>query len=389
MPSFKNLGALRLLIVALLVSSLPASLGASTNTSSEEGKVKEFLGSIFDKNDSDDQDVEISKEIDSTFQATQDLRVDLINKYGQITVDTWDQSNIEVRVLIRVRDKDEKKASKILDQIDIEMQQYGSFLDLRTHTDEGTSQVTRFFRDITPFDKTKVDIDYVIKAPSYIEFKIENKFGNVYLNNLAAPVTLNLSYGDLRCNPLPGGSDLDLSFCQADIRTAPQADIEIHNGGLDLKDAGSIDLVSSSSEIDINDVVELRVDARRDQFQLEEVGLITGKGQFSEIEIESLSKSLDLDLAYGDLEIEGVMAGFTGINIEQRNVDVEIHVPGASFDLMAHLEGGSLLWPGETSELEVQSIDVKKEIRTISGSIAGGGSDITLDGKGGVIAFYK
>lgn len=62
---------------------------------------------------------------------------------------------------------------------------------------------------------------------------------------------------------------------------------------------------------------------------------------------------------------------------------------GLDLDLQAYLEGGKLIAPKELGKLDVELLDVKREIRTITGRVGTGVHQLVLKGDGGQVALFR
>jgi hypothetical protein len=77
------------------------------------------------------------------------------------------------------------------------------------------------------------------------------------------------------------------------------------------------------------------------------------------------------------------------VRLTQKNADVEVNVEGLDLDLQAYLEGGKLIAPKELGKLDVELLDVKREIRTITGRVGTGVHQLVLKGDGGQVALFR
>jgi len=80
---------------------------------------------------------EFSKVIEEEFDISAEGRVALENKYGQVTVNTWERNHIELKVSILVNARSEESAQKVFDRIDIHIDNTSSSLNVQTEIGEG------------------------------------------------------------------------------------------------------------------------------------------------------------------------------------------------------------------------------------------------------------
>ena len=61
----------------------------------------------------------VSKKVEKTYAVTGNGSLGISGKYGDIHIDTWDESKVEVKVFIEVTKRTEKLAQEMLDNISI------------------------------------------------------------------------------------------------------------------------------------------------------------------------------------------------------------------------------------------------------------------------------
>ncbi|MEM8893250.1 MAG: hypothetical protein AAGC88_01655, partial [Bacteroidota bacterium] len=102
----------------------------------------------------------------------------------------------------------------------------------------------------------------------------------------------------------------------------------------------------------------LRLDSRNDAIRLEEVGYIAGKANFTDIQIDRLFESTDMDLLYGELDISNVMASFSRIRINGRTADVQLNFdPTSNFSLDIFGREERIILPSAMSGLRSEEDD--------------------------------
>ena len=78
---------------------------------------------------------------------------------------------------------------------------------------------------LIPYD-SRVEINYYINIPEYLNLKIENKYGDVYMENNTGEFSVSLSNGSFKANSLGEGFIRNLTFCDATINTMTSGKID-------------------------------------------------------------------------------------------------------------------------------------------------------------------
>ncbi len=347
------------------------------------------LDSLFAGGENGYFDVELNKSIDTTFQVSKGLRVDLENRYGNVAVTTWERNEVRVQIDVRIREKDAEAAAEGLESVRLYQLMHGNLIRLNTAMGYDEKGLKKFWREISSFGEVKLDVDYQLTLPAYAELRIKNEFGDVYLEGLTAPFTINLDYGNLRVRNVPRSSKIEIEGGKAYLGEAPDLRVLLEDAELDLREVGALELTSRGSEVFIDRAERIRWESKRDRGRIDRVGTIDATGHFSDLVIEELLDVGDLDWTLGKLDIEKLGAYCQELSLSQKNADVELNVEGLDFDLQAYLEGGKLIAPKELGTLNVELLDVKREIRTITTRIGTGRSRIELEGKGGQVALFR
>ncbi len=226
---------------------------------------------------------EVKKEISESYKVSQDFTLEVENKYGSIDIVNWDKKELEVVIEMVVKAPSEEKAQKILDKIDVDINESGN----------GVAFVTQM--DIKNMgNKINVEVNYKISAPSSINAKLTQKYGGIFIEELTGDVSLVIKYGNLMAQSLVNKKDnvneLVLAYSNAEIA-----------------EAGKLEAKLAYSEI-----------------KLESVGSYEGKLAYSKLAAVNLTGKLVLDAAYSSVKVENVVAGFKTINVTAAYGNVKI-----------------------------------------------------------------
>ena len=283
-----------------------------------------------------DDDTRLTKNIRKSFKVTPTGTIDVTNKYGQVIVNTWNKDSVLVNIEITAYGKDDEQVEKLMDRVDFDFDNFGDFLTIETLLDRKSGFFKEMWNNISDYSKSllsknKLNIDYELTIPTTARFNLENKFGDVYVNVLAGQTKLIISHGDLKANIISGSSKIYIGFGKANIKKLNDAYVSLKGAELDLREGGNIDLESSTSEIEIEDVASVKINSRNDDFRINNARFIRGRASFSNLLIQNLIDHLDVDLNYGECEVYKVSENFTKINIDGRSTDMSISFESESY----------------------------------------------------------
>lgn len=332
-----------------------------------------------------DDDTRLTKVIERGFEVKSNVTIDLSNKYGQVTLNSWDRDSVAIKIQITAYGKNDDAVEKLMDRVDFDFNNTANFLTIETVFDRNSGVFRDLWNSVSDaskslISKSRITVDYEIYVPSKSSVELVNRFGNIYVNQHGGKLIVDLSHGDFRASNLEAPLDLTLGYGRANIRTIREARINLKGGELDINRASQIDLESTSSEVYIQDVSSLRLDSRNDQMRLDEVGYIAGKANFSDIQIDLLFESTDIDLLYGELDINTVMASFSRIRINGRTADVQLNFdPLSNFRMDLFGREERIILPTAMAEFRsAEDEDDNKNVR-ISGVYGQGAGSKTVD----------
>jgi len=279
------------------------------------------------------------KNISRSFEVDQNTNIELTNKYGQVIVNTWEKDSVVIDVEITVYGKNGEMTEKMMRRVDIEFNRFGDFLSIETILDRNSGFFKEMWNSLGDYSKTllsnnKINIDYEITIPIRSNFKLDNKFGDVFLNQHEGKLQLIVSHGDLKVNKLAGESRIDLSFGKGHFKNINQANMVLKSAELSIRDIGSLNIESSSSEIELTNVESLILNSRNDKISIEKVRMISGRASFSDVAIDSIIDQVNVDLNYGEFYIASVNANFATVHLSGKSADIHLNFEiGAYFDL--------------------------------------------------------
>lgn len=283
-----------------------------------------------------------TKTFKEEYKVNKDAELHVSNKFGEVICRNWNEDKVSIEVTITVDASSDSKAQKVLDRIDVKLSGNASKVEGITVFEEGKD-----------FGNVDFSIDYMIMLPKSMSVNIENKFGNIALDEVDGKALIDIAYGAVEANALNNTSNkLFVKFSEVNIEYAKEAWGEIVYSEFDIEGSDNLDLNTKFSEIDIENAGKLKILSQYDDYSIERSGPVECEAKFTDIQFERLDGSFNFDLQYGDLEVENV-ARVEGRN-EIRNsfCDVSLGIEnGASFYVDAEVKFGSMDYPENNTEI--------------------------------------
>jgi hypothetical protein len=318
------------------------------------------------------------------FQVERETELELQNKYGKIQVATWDKDSLSVMVEIILTESSASKLRKLKEEVSIDFSRTNDYIAASTKIRSENGRIASELKSVgfaIAGSNKHMEINYTINMPAYMDLKVVNKFGDIYMDDLEGKVEIDLSNGALKAGQIGGNSTISLSFANGVIKSLGSSDMSLIYSELDLGDAGKLEMESKSSTLNADSVNVLRIDSRRDKLYFQRVEYLYGSGNFTQIQVLDFLRESDIYLKYGKLTIEHVLPGFSKIYVESDFADVTLLFDPKStfaFDILHH-ENAVLKLPNRQIVSE-ESFDGKEHYRT-TGTIGGdkSGRQVTIN----------
>ncbi|MCU4166488.1 hypothetical protein [Carboxylicivirga caseinilyticus] len=259
--------------------------------------------------------------------------LELINKYGSIHVSTWDVDSVSIDIEFFIAEKNESKFNKIKENVDFKISGNSSFLSAETVFG---SKYASFFSDIKEAtnlmsSNKSSHIDYYVKVPEYINIKINNRYGNIFIPDFQGNLNIELANGDFQAKKITGSNILNLAFGNVLIEQLEQSSLSLNFSEVKIKDAGQLNLNSKSSMVSIDECNLIKLQSKRDEYNIGHIGFMFGDTYFSKMNIQNLDSEFNMILKYGELTHLGINPAFKliRINSEYANCDLQLTNPVA------------------------------------------------------------
>jgi hypothetical protein len=320
-----------------------------------------------------------------------DARLEIKNRYGDIHISSWKKDSVNIMAEIEAFAPNHEKLDKLLEGIEININTSGSVV--RAETEFGR-EITDFLESIKGLTEkiidydSRVQINYFINIPDYVDIRIENQFGDISMENNTGAISIDLSNGDFKANSLNRISELSLDFGDAEIGSVRSGKINTSFSRYVIRESGELSINSTSGRYELSKVDKIDIESRRDKFFIGNISGMNGISYFTDYSIESLTGNTDLTLKYGNFNAENIDSRFENIDLTSAYCDISMHFePSASCGYEIRHTNAFVVIPEKNIKSEKETLNKDKKEYLITGILGSnpGSRKVSIDATRGSI----
>ncbi len=265
------------------------------------------------------------REQGKSFKLKSGTVIQITNKYGNVNVMPWEKDSVRIEVSMSAQSKQAAKVVKILTSIDCEMMSTANSISARTVFYDNSAT---FWKDVVSYagqvinTSNNLQINYTVYMPVTHDIKIDNKFGNVYMDSHIGKADITVSNGDVQARNFSGDLKLKLEFGSANFQDAGDAQLNINYSDLTARKINKLNLSSRSSTIDIEETGAIELVSSRDKLTVKSGHSLSGEASFSRIRINELEAMCTMNTKYGELRLNSIARDFRTIHVKSDYTDV-------------------------------------------------------------------
>lgn len=312
--------------------------------------------------------IEETKVIEKTFNVNSNANLYISNKYGNVTMTTWDKNVIEIRVEIKVDGKDNNAVKQRLNAITIDFSASAAQVAAETQ-----------IPDAKGINKTHISVHYTVKLPKTNGINIENRYGNLFLDETKGMVNIDLQYGNLTFGKLNNAiNNFDLDYVTtAKIDYVKSANIDADYSKLEINKAEVIRLEADYTDINLGDISDLINDMDYGNLNAKKIDKVSNTADYTNIKIGTISHSFVSTGDYGAISIQRVSKGFDKIIISSDYSGVNLGVEAsAGYSIKANMKYGDLKYP---SNVTMSQKIIKNTSSYYEGKTAGASGSVEIN----------
>jgi len=307
----------------------------------------------------DDNYISKQKSIKKTYIVNSNAGIDITNKYGNITVSTWDEDKIDLDITIKVTGGNENWVNEKLNSIDVDITALKSLVTAVTNI--GSSSFK------SKGSSNSFEINYVIKIPKNGSVKLENRYGNITTLNLESTTDISCKYGKINLGRLNGSNNtIHIEYCQSSvIDYIKNSNIEARYSNLKINESGNINLDANYSDLIVGESQNIKYDCNYGTIKFQKVNSFSGSGNYLTIQVSELSSNLTSDITYSKLSVGTINDKAGNVNINSSYSDISLgYTLNYAFDFDIATRYGSIK---TGDDLEISVSESKSSTKNISG----------------------
>ncbi|MEQ6119150.1 hypothetical protein [Reichenbachiella sp. MALMAid0571] len=325
-------------------------------------------------------DVERRKKIEKSYTVGTQHILDITNKFGRVHVNTWNKSQIDVKIEVIARGKNEERAQNILDQIDISISDSGNLIKF----------ITELKGNMNNKNSETFEINYLVNMPMSNSLKLKNSFGETYLADFSGNLDLDVSYGELKADKLTGQSEVKISFGDGEIDLMKSGELTIKYSDVEVEELGNVKFEQGYSDVSIERANSLDLICKYGDVSIGELVNVVGSVDFSEFTVDKLYNSMELETSYsGGFKVTEVSKDFKKIHLKGKFGSFKIGFEkGTNATVDASLKFCELNYSGIDLDFSYKvKEDFKSEYKGKMGN--GTGGEISVTSSYGDVKFYQ
>ena len=331
---------------------------------------------------------EKSKSIKKEYTVNSDALLRIDNRYGNVDVTSWDKNQVVIEVKITVSGNNEDKVIQRLKMIDVRFDGSRSEVYAKTVIDKSSSSWSSWWGTKS---NVHYQIDYKIKVPVTNSARLNNDYGNIYLNELKGNASINCDYGKIEIGDLLSESNsINIDYCSSStIAKMNGGSINADYSKFTVEEGDNIRLNADYTTSVFEKLIDLSYNCDYGSLKVNSARSVVGDGDYLTTRLGSISKKVAINSDYGSIRIEDLKEGFESVTVNGDYCGIKIGTPDAPFNFILKLSYGGFK-RGETGYDFTKQI-VKSSSKYYEGTYKKGSSKsiITIDSDYGSVTFYE
>ncbi len=334
---------------------------------------------------------EFVKEFKKEFPVNNNTKLEIRNKYGNVDIKDWNNPSISIEVRIIVRSSSQEKADKTLEYITIRFEQDGNTVSASTEFKDNLADVFKGFND----DEKSLEINYSVYMPKTTPLSLSNKYGSVFINELASTSTIDVKYGKLTANKILHDAEqpltqIILGYSNATIQECKWIKLDIKYSKIQISQSKAIIMLSKYSKIYLDNGSSLVCESRYDTYELGRLTNLVATAGYTHFSVQELTKKLQIDAKYSDVEIDNIPPGFEQIKVNASYGSYKLGIsPDASYHIDGYARYCKIYYPEENAQVNRINENNDMKVNGFIGKNLNAKSSVVLNSSYGNIKLVK
>lgn len=287
----------------------------------------------------------VPKEISKEISMPQNGEIHIENTHRHIILKTWNEHTVKITATVLVEESNKETDETLMEKNNLSLKVLGSAVKIKsgsnnTWSDNFNNYYVGPVQNIAvgddnhgslkevvvrgyPYSEKDNTRKLVITVPEKTAIEIESHYGDVTIEDGIPELNLDITNGNAEIGNL---KKLVLRSRYGNIEGGDMgtAQIECANGRFSAQKIGNLDIDSKNSTVEMASAAEATIRSTNDEYELEEVGTMSGRKYYGNLRITKLNKSIDLQGANADIKIRRLAPDVSLVKINDRYADVRI-----------------------------------------------------------------
>lgn len=303
-----------------------------------------------------------------SFPANANTSIEIINKYGDVTVSTWEKDSVRFEITITAGASKLSTAKELFEMAEVKFTANSSMILASLMWGENVNAFKRGSVEVTlaAGSSQYLKIDYKVFLPAGNTLKIENRFGDIFLPHLKGKTYISLYHGNLRAETIKNGKSIHVKYGDVKINEMKEGELEVSFGDIEIEEAGEVTIQSTSGTIEMENAEKVHLEGTNSKVRIENGEDIQAEMMLSDVRIRNLKKKLNYQAKFGDLTVDKVAASFQSIQVDASSGDVNLDFDEqTSFLFKANMEKSKTFYTH--SSITILDDDKMDNYRMVSG----------------------
>ncbi|TYP98778.1 hypothetical protein C7447_10293 [Tenacibaculum adriaticum] len=265
---------------------------------------------------------EKSKTINKTYTVNKNATVYINNKYGNVSVTTWNENRVEIDVKITVKGNNLDKVEDKLQSITVKFEATKDLVEARTMVENTKSSWSWWGND----SNLNYEINYSVKMPKTNNADLHNKYGNIELDELEGKANIECDYGNIEVEKLLNETNsIELDYCGgSDVKYMKSGTLNADYSKITIDETENLKANIDYTTLKVGKVNNLSFSSDYGSLTVDEVTHVSGSSDYAGMRFGTVYKNLKIDTDYGGLRINNLAKGFENVTIDGSYAGIKI-----------------------------------------------------------------
>jgi hypothetical protein len=248
-----------------------------------------FMWSQIAYAEGDKSTVSATRTTTKSFTVNSDALVSLNTREADVSMTTWSQNKVEVKVTITVEAYDKEDLEKMFDEMKVDMQGSASAINVESQlnfscqTSFGNKKRIKTRKNGTISVKD-YSYSFEFKVPETNDLNIKNRFGKVILGAHTGKLDLELYECKLEAAQVNATEGLlSMRFSKGDVGKIAKLDLQAYECKLNIADCELLNMNAKFSKIQLQDIDVMKLSGYESKIAFNNTGSLIGKQNFGSL----------------------------------------------------------------------------------------------------------